>query len=107
MPSAPGSTEAADVCAKSCALSWQPSASDGGAPITEYVVERRTGAHWIALKQRATSGCRLEVNDLIEGNKYEFRAIAVNKMGASKPGTPCAPFTAKDPWGTYLIAYSR
>ena len=60
-------------------------------------MERRTGLHWIRLKKEAT-GTQFTVDRLQEGNKYEFRVIAINKAGQSKPSEPSLQITAKDPW---------
>ena len=39
------------------------------------------------------------VTELIEDNEYEFRVIALNKVGEGPPGPKSAPVKAKDPWG--------
>ena len=86
-----------DVSATSCKLAWKPPDSDGGSPITGYVVERRTGSRWIQLKLKAEKP-EYEVNDLLEDQRYEFRIIAENKAGQSQPGEPSKPVAAKNPW---------
>ena len=35
-------------------LTWTEPKSDGGAIVTDYVIERRSGVHWIPLKQKTT-----------------------------------------------------
>lgn len=40
--------------------------------------------------------CEGRVPDLTEGMKYQFRVIAVNKGGQSKPSEPSDPIIAKD-----------
>ena len=42
---------------------------------------------------------RLDVTDLMEGNEYQFRVIAENKVGPGPEGPPSDTITAKDPWG--------
>jgi len=103
LPGAPSVPEVSDVTADSCRLAWSPPRSDGGTPVTGYIVERRTdvGGRWIPLKVKPVSGEELDVTDLFEGQKYEFRVIAENKVGAGKPGEPSAPIVAKSPFSKY------
>ena len=88
------------VTGDSCHLTWSPPRADGGTPITGYVIERRTdvGGRWIPLKVKPTTTNELDVTDLFEGQKYEFRVVAENRVGAGKPGEPNAPIVAKSPF---------
>jgi len=97
IPSPPGAPTVSDVRATSCVLRWSPPVKDGGTPITGYIVERSTGTRWIQLKARPTT-CDLEVTDLYEDEKYDFRVIAENKEGQSKPSEPSGTIVAKNPW---------
>ena len=45
VPSQPGIPQVTDITGTSCKLSWQAPSSDGGSPITGYVVERRSGGY--------------------------------------------------------------
>lgn len=47
--------------------------------------------------------CEGRVPDLVEGMKYTFRVIAVNKGGNSKPSEPSDPIIAKDRQGNKII----
>ena len=91
-----------EVTSESCRLAWSAPRSDGGSPVTGYVVERRTdvGGRWIPLKVKPTTN-ELDVTDLFDGQKYEFRVSAENKAGVGKPGEPSAPIVAKSPWSKY------
>lgn len=68
-------------------LEWSPPKSDGGAPITGYIIQKREkgGRSWQDCAK--TSGDRPvgKVTDVEEGHEYEFRVIAVNKAGPSEP----------------------
>ena len=81
-------------------LTWKPPASDGGSPITGYVIERRTAgsSRWLKVNKDVVSELTYKVTDLIEDTEYEFRIMAENKVGRG----PCSSVTnsvkAKDPW---------
>ena len=99
VPGVPGRPQVSEVCAISCKLTWKEPATDGGTPITGYTVERRTGAglRWIPLRMKSTT-TELEVTDLFEDERYEFRVIAENKAGQSKPSEATESIIAKNPW---------
>jgi hypothetical protein len=63
------------------AVSWQPPASDGGSPITGYLIEHRaTGAEsWIASGE--TTATAVALTDLVRGASYEVRVRALNAAG--------------------------
>ena len=54
---------------------------------------------WIFVSRDAIKDQTYKVTDLIEGNEYEFRVAAENKVGTGPASEPSEPFTAKDPWG--------
>ena len=59
MPGAPtGPLEVKDVTPESCVLTWEPPKDDGGAPINNYVVEKKdkTSGKWTPV----TKFCRGE-----------------------------------------------
>ena len=86
-------------------MSWQQPESDGGSPITGYHVERHetSSKRWIKANKEPITELTFLVPDLVEGNEYELRVMAENKVGVGPPSSPTAPFTAKDPWGMYRI----
>ena len=94
VPGAPAPPTVTDIRATSCVVRWSPPDKDGGAPVTCYTVERRTGPRWIQMKVKPT-GCELEVTDLYEDEKYEFRVIAENREGPGKPSEPSAQITPR------------
>ncbi|KHN73749.1 Twitchin [Toxocara canis] len=96
-----GPIEVSDVTKEGCVLKWKPPEDDGGAEITNYVVEKRdlrTNA-WVPVST-FVPGTSLTVTKLQEGHEYEFRVMAENVNGRSDPLSTETPVLAKDPFGT-------
>ncbi|XP_035779466.1 twitchin-like isoform X8 [Anopheles albimanus] len=95
-PSAPRDCKATDWGTDFVKLAWQPPVSDGGSPVTGYVVEVKDKyGEWerkMAVPAEATSAT---VPDLLEGQKYEFRVRAVNDAGPSEPSNATPPIVCK------------
>ena len=60
---------------------WPSPASEGGAPITNYIVERK----WVKCPKwrrlQPTRDSWFKTDDLTKGKEYQFRVAAVNKAG--------------------------
>ena len=83
-------------------LTWQPPKSDGGAEITNYVIEYRgEGAFkWIrANPDEIVPETKYTVKGLKEGQDYEFRVAAENKAGVGPASEPSSPVKAEEPLG--------
>jgi titin len=82
-PSAPGTPDIIKTDKTSADLKWTPPTEDGGAPITNYVIEYRpSGAvHWVRANKSPVTDTTYSVADLREGSEYEFRVSAENKAG--------------------------
>ena len=85
-------------------MQWKAPESDGGAPITHYVIEmkEKNMNQWVegkklTLKEVQEMGGQIKgkQDGLIEGCEYQFRIKAINKGGASIPGPPSLPMIAK------------
>lgn len=92
-PSAPqGPMEISDVTENSANISWRPPADDGGNKVSHYIVERRCVSDdgsanedaWIEVSQNCKD-TNFNVTGLTKDKKYEFRVMAVNDNGQSKP----------------------
>ena len=99
-PSKPGTPEIISYDHMTCDIKWGPSESDGGSPITHYIIQTRTNnGDWIfdGNFQTPTGSEKLEyqVTGLTENDKVQFRAIAVNKGGESPPSDPSPLHTVK------------
>lgn len=90
VPSKPGTPVITDFSKTGCDLSWIAPKSDGGSPITGYLIEvnDRYSAKWE--KKVIVPGDQLScsINDMQEGTEAEFRVIASNKVGFSEPSDP-------------------
>jgi predicted phage tail protein len=96
-PGKPGRPEPTDWDKDHVDLKWTPPESDGGAPITGYIIEKRKkGTHkWQKAKTLLTPDTNATVPDLEEGEEYEFRVMAVNKAGPSEPSDASRSVIAK------------
>uniref|UniRef100_H2YLF4 Titin n=1 Tax=Ciona savignyi TaxID=51511 RepID=H2YLF4_CIOSA len=63
-------------------ISWRAPERDGGAPITNYVVEKRETSHlaWV-LVNPSVEGTTCKISKLLADNEYIFRVRAENKYG--------------------------
>ena len=68
-------------------LRWQPSESDGGSKITEYVVERREVGKksWKKVGSSSSKNTYLEIRGLKKNCSFNFRISAKNNIGLSQP----------------------
>ena len=102
----PGPPEApivSDVTKTGCVVAWQPPKEDGGSPLTGYHVERclAKSDRWLKISKGLVAELKFTVTDLVEGNEYQFRISAENKVGVGPPSSPCPPFVAKDAFSEY------
>lgn len=76
-----------NVTDSSADLEWKPSENDGGTPITSYLVEFRsvTRTTWSKAGTVDASVTKFTAKDLTAGTEYNFRVIAVNAEGHSRP----------------------
>ncbi len=77
----------------SVALTWTAPANNGGAAITDAVVEFRltTSATWSTFAHAPTSASAITVTGLTNGESYEFRVRAVNAAGNSPLSNVAGP----------------
>lgn len=70
---------------------------DGGAPITDYIIEKKSihGREWSECGRTNGPICEAEIRDLKEGEEYQFRIKAVNKAGPGQPSDPSRKIIAK------------
>ncbi len=99
VPGAPEKPTISDITAESMTISWSPPESDGGSPITGYILEKRdiTSKRWLKTSSDAITELTFKVTGLTKGSKYEFRVSAQNKAGTGKPSSPTDATEAKPP----------
>jgi hypothetical protein len=70
-------------------LTWDEPLLTGGAEITDYKIEYRTGTDaWTEHEDDVSTDLFTTVSGLINGTIYEFRIIAVNALGDGEPSDP-------------------
>jgi len=106
-PDVPEPPVVSEVHATSCTVTYQPPEYDGGAPLTGYILERRTPGpdrRWIRVNDSPVTDLQYTVDNLTPATQYEFHVAAVNKTGTGefsvmspmivtveKPGRPGCP----------------
>ena len=78
-------------------IKWTKPESDGGAPITGYIIEykEKFGKEWVKGKEIEGDITEATIDGLKEGTQYEFRIRAVNKAGPGEPSDATKPIIAK------------
>lgn len=96
VPDPPRGVKVSDVSRDSVNLTWTEPASDGGSKVTNYIVEKcaTTAERWIRVGQARET--RYTVVNLFGKTSYQFRIIAENKFGLSKPSEPSEPTVTKE-----------
>jgi len=104
-PGPPEAPTVSDITKTGCVVTWQPPKEDGGSPVTGYHVERclAKSDRWLKISKGSVAELKFTVNDLVEGNEYQFRVSAENKVGVGLPSSPSPPFAAKDPFSKRLF----
>uniref|UniRef100_A0A803TKH3 Titin n=1 Tax=Anolis carolinensis TaxID=28377 RepID=A0A803TKH3_ANOCA len=99
VPGPPGTPQVIAVSKDSISISWHEPLTDGGSPILGYHIERkeRNSILWQTVSKALISGNIFKSSGLTDGIAYEFRVIAENMAGKSKPSKPSEPTFALDP----------
>lgn len=108
IPGPPASIKFDEVLSEQIKVSWEAPLSDGGSPITNYVVDKRetSRANWAQVSAKIsgdTKECLVE--RLIEGHEYQFRVRAENRYGTGD-AIVSDPVFARNPFSkTLLLVY--
>ena len=78
-----------NLTANNASLNWSKPDTDGGSPITHYIVEMKESSdiRWRVVESQAKE-LTYQVSNLKEGGAYEFRVTAENKVGPGPPSNP-------------------
>ena len=115
-PDPPGQPQIVDWGPDFGEMTFTKPPSDGGAEITEYVIEmkEKNMGQWVHGKtlkakdiQDLGNSLKVKQDGLIEGCEYQFRIRAVNKGGPSKPSPPSVPMIAKTRFCKYYTQVSK
>ena len=101
-PGAPtGPMVISNVSKNECTLAWKSPENDGGSRITHYAIEKRDTSKgkdaWVPYSD-VCKDHSIKVHGLKENNEYEFRVMAVNQYGVSKPLVSSETIVAKLPF---------
>lgn len=103
-PGKPGNLEVTDWGKDHIDLKWTAPATDGGSPITNYVVEVKDKlGNWEKAIEVPAGSTTASVDDLVQGQAYEFRVRAVNKAGPGEPSNETPPVVAKPRRCKYFV----
>lgn len=82
-------------------LSWKPPKSDGGSPVTKYLIEKcdTKKNRWTAVGEVDAQTLSYNVQKLLEDQPYLFRVSAINAEGQGKPLLTDSETTPKKPAG--------
>lgn len=104
LPGKPGVPTIEDWNEHEVNLQWAAPKSDGGAPITGYIIEAKEKplSTWKEMLTTDTPALKAVVPGLKEGSQYQFRVKAVNKAGPGEASDATDTHTAKarylKPW---------
>ncbi|KAI8488689.1 Titin-like, partial [Branchiostoma belcheri] len=97
-PGPPEEVVVKGATSKTAVIDWDPPSKDGGKPVIGYILEKKEVSRrtWDTIDSDIVKTC-YRVTDLVEGNQYFFRVLAVNDFGIGDPGETEAPTLAIDP----------
>ena len=82
-------------------VTWTPPDSDGGSPITNYILEYRSegSVSWKKVTEKTLTELKFTATGLNDKELYEFRVAAVNKAGTGPYSDNSTPTKAKEVLG--------
>ncbi|KAJ8977333.1 hypothetical protein NQ317_018615 [Molorchus minor] len=98
-PGKPENLRADEFAGDALTLYWQPPKDNGGAEITNYIVEKKEAKSqtWSKVSSYVTVPF-VRIRNLTLGKEYDFRVIAENQYGQSEPAVTSEPIRARHPF---------
>ena len=93
-----------DVQRNALTIAWQPPPYDGGAPVSDYIIEMRdttVSTGWSRVDRVRAHIHSYTITHLFEGRFYYFRVIAENSSGRSHPLETRKAVTTKSPFSEF------
>ena len=88
-------------------LTWESPESDGGSEILQFVIEKRDVTRglgtWMVCGTVGAEDHAFRVIKLFQGNAYQFRVSAENRVGVGTPIETTEPVIAQLPYGRILF----
>ncbi|KAK2158172.1 hypothetical protein LSH36_175g03003 [Paralvinella palmiformis] len=108
-PASPGCPDVEEVGGDFVSLTWEKPKSDGGGKIKGYYIEKKdaNSDNWLRVNRKPTQATIFNVPNLIEDREYEFRIIAINEAGESKPSIGTRKVKVKDPKAACLPEFTQ
>ncbi|PIK33974.1 putative titin [Apostichopus japonicus] len=105
VPGAPGKPNITSVTRSAITVSWTAPFSDGGSPITHYILEKRESfaVRWVRATNKSIHNTTFVIDGLKENTQFEFRVIAENKAGQGPPSDSTGQVVAKDAFMTLSL----
>jgi titin len=94
VPGRPGAPDIKNMTESTAKLEWKAPDTDGGSPITNYIIEMRMAGEtrWKQMnKDETVTETSYEVKGIKWDQKCEFRVTAENKVGLGEPSPPSSP----------------
>lgn len=103
LPGKPGVPEYVSIMDGKIDLKWTAPEEDGGAAITNYVLEYREEGQlkWIRANKKDNPNCQFLVKGLKKEGIYEFRVAAENKVGVGRYSDSTTPVKPEEKIGTH------
>jgi len=105
-PSEPRNLQVKECSKDYIDIAWSPPETDGGSEIQQYVIERRDVTRgigtWMVSGTVSAAEFTFRAGKLFQGNAYQFRVSAENRVGAGPPVEMQEAAVADLPFGEFL-----